>query len=644
MEQSSPDNPLFPLVKGWLATLRAARKDKEEKFGKDAEEAMQFFSGPHNFMWESKYMKEKINRGGSDDEEIMPPTMRISLNKMAEIVQLFGPSLYNRNPVRTVLARQMEPMPPQLLGDPMDPFVQQQFQMVAMQQAQEYELSKSRAGLINSLLNYTPNELDLKRNCRKAIDEALIKGAGILWTETYQPDHLDTKVVGSFYRTIDGLLKDPDAEDEDDIQWVAYERVRPVWEVERDFGWEPGSLKGSLESRLSQGMTEANTMDADDRARGKSNDLIKYYEIYSKMGMGDRLVDVKKFEEFDTEEFGDYCYLCVSEDCSQPLNLPPDLLDSGDAEAMFNALQWPIPFWIDGGWPYTEIAFHWIPGSVWPMSHLKPALGELHFLNWAMSFLASRIRTSSRDFIGVVKAAGEEVKSAILSGKDFTLIEIESDLGTKLTDLVSFLEHPQVNGDVWQVISAVADSFDKRVGLSELMYGMASSQSRSAADVNVRASSSAVRPDDMSQQTEDAMTDVARKEAFAWRWMGEAQDVAPILGQMGAFAWEQLVMSQDPVQFARELDCRIESGSMRKPNKNLRVDQMNGFLQTPIAQSIMQYSAGTGNMEPINAIITEWCKANDLDPQPFLLPPPPPPPQPMPPEGAPPPEAQGPPQ
>lgn len=631
MDPTSTDNPLRPLVRGWLSVLNAARKDKKAKFGDDAAEAMKFFNGPHNFMWDEKYMRDKRITGGEGTETIMPPTMRICLNKMAEIVQLFGPSLYNRNPHRQVVPRRLPSLPPSLLGDPMNPFVQQQYQMLAMQEQQTFEMAATRANLVETLLNYTPNEMDLKTNCRKAIDEALIKGMGLLWTETYQPPHLDYKVVGSFYRTVDGLLLDPDAEDDDEIMWGGYEMTKPVWQWEREFGWEPGTLKANLESKFHQGMSDGALFDADDRNRGKSNDLLTATVIYSKMGLGDKLTDCKKFDAFDTEEFGDYCYLVIAEGVDQPLNLPPPVLESGDAELLFQALQWPIPFWIDGEWPWTRIAFHWVPNQIWPMSHLKPAMGELHFLNWAMSFLASRIRSSSRDFIGVMKAAGEEIKEAILSGKDLTILEIEADLApnSKITDLVSFLQHPQVNGDVWMVISAVADSFDKRVGLTELMYGMASTQSRSAADVNVRASSAAVRPDDMAQQSEDAMSNVARKEAFAWRWTGEAQDVLPILGANGAYAWEQLVMSQDPILFSRELDFRIESGSMRKPNKNLRIDQMNNFLQTPLAASVMQYSAATGNMGPINSIIAEWCKANEMDPSGFMLPPPPMP-QPMP--------------
>ena len=58
-----------------------------------------------------------------------------------------------------------------------------------------------------------------------------------------------------------------------------------------------------------------------------------------------------------------------------------------------------------------------------------------------------------------------------------------------------------------------------------------------------------------------------RKEAFASRWMLEAEDVAPIVGPVGAMVWQQQIMSSDINLVVKEFDYRIEAGSIRKPNK-----------------------------------------------------------------------------
>ncbi|MCF1193507.1 hypothetical protein LRR18_18100, partial [Mangrovimonas sp. AS39] len=92
------------------------------------------------------------------------------------------------------------------------------------------------------------------------------------------------------------------------------------------------------------------------------------------------------------------------------------------------------------------------------MSHLSPAMGELKFLNWVYSFIAGKIRITCRDFVAIKASAGEEIKTAVTSGSDYELIEINSSHGT-IDEVVKFLQHPQFNGDIWRVIEYVAEQF-----------------------------------------------------------------------------------------------------------------------------------------------------------------------------------------
>jgi hypothetical protein len=104
------------------------------------------------------------------------------------------------------------------------------------------------------------------------------------------------------------------------------------------------------------------------------------------------------------------------------------------------------------------------------MAHAKAAMGELKFLHWAISFLMGKIRNTSRDFVAVLKEAGEEIKTQILEGRDLTLLEIDATHKT-IQEVVQFLQHPPMNQEIWKVIEAVERNFDKRTGLTELMYG-----------------------------------------------------------------------------------------------------------------------------------------------------------------------------
>jgi hypothetical protein len=241
-----------------------------------------------------------------------------------------------------------------------------------------------------------------------------------------------------------------------------------------------------------------------------------------------------------------------------------------------------------------------------------------------MSFVMQKIRVACRDFIGIAKSAGEELKNAIRSGPDYTIIEIEA-MQQSIDKVVQFLQHPGFNPEIWRTIESVMDLFDKRTGLTELAYGMSARQMRSAQEANVKSDAIQVRPDDMANQVEDAMSLVSKKEAFAAHWHLKGQDVAPILGQVGGMMWDQWVAQAPPETVLYQLDYRIEAGSARKPNKATEVANMEEAMKN-LAQPLFQI-ASLGQPGAFNALITAWAKSIDLDATPFLInaPPPPPP-------------------
>lgn len=633
------ENPLRPIVGAWKEKIRSAERYKWSRFGEDAAECQAFFNGPHDFLFKKGY--GRTSKGFVVNSEDDPtPTFGMTVNKAAECVALFGPTLYHKNPTRKVNPRKTPMLPIEAMGDPNDPMVQQQWMMLGQQSMMLSSTDQARSTILESYLNYTPTALALKDECRSAIDEALIKGMGVLWTETYRPPGLQISLVGSFYDTVDNLVVDPDMESIKTAKWIARRCIHPVWEFEAEYGLPPGTVRGNLES-LSRQSDFACDDDLDyDRRRGTSNDLIVYWKIYSKMGVGARLKGVPSALRDELDAFGDYCYLVITEELPYPANLPPQLLESPEAQqALSQALAWPTPFWADDTWPFTPIQFHPIPRCVWPMSHLKPALGELKFLDWAYSFLASKIRIACRDFIAIKQAAGEELKKAILEGTDYTLLEIQQHHGNTIAEVVQFLQHPAFNGDIYRVIQAIEANFEKRTGLTELIYGQSESQFRSAAEAEVKNQNLKIRPDDMAARVEEAMTEVARKEALCARWHITGQDVLPIMGPLGAQWWSQLVESSDPNMILHQLEYRIEAGSTRKPNRERDAQNMRDAMQT-LFPFLSQYATTTGNVGPVNKLLSDWARSIDLDADGYLLaPPPPPPPMPQRGEEAPPEEA-----
>jgi hypothetical protein len=326
-----------------------------------------------------------------------------------------------------------------------------------------------------------------------------------------------------------------------------------------------------------------------------------------------------------------------------PLNVPPSVLtEAADEDGVPAGLRvkaaWPIPFWsMPNGWPFTALAFHRKPNTLWPMSHIKAGIGELRFLNWAISFLATRIAVSCETLVGVSKAADEDIKQQILAPSEngFKIVEISEALGKSVGDIISVFQQPGVTRDMWDIISAVAEMFDKRVGLTELTYGLSRQQMRSAAEATVKGQAINVRPDDMAAVLEDAMSMLARKEAIAARWLLQPKDVVPVLGPLGAQAWDMHLSSNSALDvgaIGREFDYRIEAGSARKPNKDTKIAQMQQAVQT-LAPLLSNLATGAGIVGPYNALMADWADSLDIDANKYLLPPPPPPPPPAPPSG-----------
>ncbi len=624
-------NPLLPVVAAWMERIQAALRFKQKRFGIEAEHGLRFFAGPYDFFFDGlrnndyfRVPKERLRQG----------QITVTINKVSEMVQIFGPSLYHANPVRQVTPRDLPAVPPQVFASVMaDPNAAALLQQAYMQESQTRVEDEVRALLCGALVNWTPHALNLKTEMRRGIDEALITGLGVLWTETYTPPGSPFKMVGSFHDSYQNLVLDPDATTIDNGSWVARRCVHPVWEVEREYGLPPGYLKPMLESTNQFATVTASEVGPYPRtADCDKKDLVVYWKVYSKMGLGGRMERIAGTDPAlrqVLDHFGDHCYLVLCQNVPHPLNLPPWVTEAPDGLVRAQAAaQWPTPYWADGGWPFTPIYFHEVPGDPYPQSHLSPALGELMFLNWAFSKMVSKIKTTSRDLIACLESVEDDLREAIESGEDLEIVKIQAMGSQDLNKLIQFIQHPEWNQDFWTVIQAVMEMFEQRTGLNELLYGQSSRQFRSAEEARVKSEGVNVRPDDMANKVEDAASDMARKEVFASRWHLTPEDVRPILGDVGMLAWAQFVYVSDPRAVIYNLQTRVEAGSARKPNKDKTADDMQQLLPV-LFQPLYSYASATGNVTPVNALIEDLCKSLDVkNYQRYMLAAPPPPPEP----------------
>lgn len=605
------DSTIASICRRWSEKINSARDSKRKIFQETADLCMGFYNGPKSW--------DEIS-GRPDD--IVSPQFKISVNKAFELVELFGPALYFNNPVRSVRPRKSVEIPPQFFPIP----DLAMFQTMSQEEFIRSQRDGIRCELVEAYLNWTPDEYDLNVESRQAIVEALVKGRGCLWTELHSPPGASFRSVKTSFESVDDLLVDPDARSFRDAKWIARRCVHPVWEVEKQYGLRRGSLKGTFESNEMQSYVTNDTSGDSlyNRATGVTSDLLVYYKVWSKMGIGGRLSGVDESQVEPLEMFGDYVYLAIAPGVPFPLNLSPELQANQDWEQTKQNFAWPIPYWADESWPVSVLDFHPVANCAWPMSHLKSALGELRFLNWVVSFIAGRLRFTTRSFFGMRKSLGEDLKNAILSGEDLTLLEIEEE-NASIADVVQILQHPNMPGDIWDAIGMIERMFDKRTGLTELLYGLGgSTQIRSAEEASLRNQNASVRPDDMAKMVEHWQRSVAAKEAIACRYHLRGEDVFPVMGNMASLVWNDLVSTPDIIVASKQLQYSIESGSIQRPNKNFQMQQTDEAMTT-LLPVFNQYASMTGDVTPMNNLLGDWAKSRQLDPSRYQLLPPPPP-------------------
>jgi hypothetical protein len=471
---------------------------------------------------------------------------------------------------------------------------------------------------MSDYLNYTQREQPgggLKADGQYAVTEALVKGRGVLWCETYRFPGSERYLTGNFFDSVDNLFIDPDAKRPNltDAQWIARKHCDPYWKVERRFGLKPGTLQSKAQKKTADRITQHEVEKTPNATA--TGDLIVWYEVFSKCGVGTRERGVlpsmhKAFEEV----IGDFAYICVCDGVDYPLNAPPEKFEEADDEGVLQMFDWPIPFYKDGRWPCAILDFYPNPNSAWPLAPMAMGLGELIFLNTMMSVLCERSYENSRLLIAAIKGHASEAVSKIKGGGMKEVIEMNSEMQQSVNDLIQVIRLPEIGFDLFRMINMVSAMFDKRTGLSELLYGMnpGGAASRTAADINVKSEAASVRPEYMSQQVEDWQSEVANLERIAAGWAINGDDIQPLVGEYGAAMWDELVVNSDPEIFVREMRCTVESNSIRKPNKirdNENIQRISQFLFPELSK----HADITGDTEPLNNFIEDIGSAMDQD-------------------------------
>lgn len=611
---------LGPLVTQWSARLQAAKAAKS-RFDTCARLCRKFYGSDPGAQWGDDVRREFY-------PQVPKPQFAISINKSFELVSVIGPSMLWRNPrrqVHSITPPSQTEILSQVFGVQDEAFLQQMQAMEQSQSATTAVRDKLCEKVLNYMLDSHPTGTALAE-AQLVVQDALVSGLGLLWTETYTHRADGSPMVGSFAGRQDELLIDPDCRDATraSAKWISRTHVEPAWVVERRFGYPPGYLAGKGTSVSAEWAWQQSQVQ---QAHQYYQDMVEWHEVWSCGGIGARVhgIDAALGQAMD-EVAGEYCYIAFTKNLPHPLNLPPTLVEQAPPDAIREALRWRtsrfgsvFECWKDRRWPCEFLEFYPLAGSPWPIAPLAPGLPYLLAMN---ILLVSHLQMSydrRRDIIGVYEHMAQQVNEALNSEATPCVIKLTSAAQQSISEVMTYLQRPAVGGDLLQWVEYLDRQFQKATGLDDLSYGIATKQSRVVADVQLRQQKSAVRPDKMAEDVAEFLRRVATKELWLCAQYVTGESLTPLLGPYGSQVWEQQVRAIPFEQLVRQFDASVEVTEMRRPDNDKEIADHERILPflLPVLQS---YAQTTGDTTPLNNLTQRYFSAMQLkDPAAFVM-------------------------
>jgi len=595
---------LASVVKFWEEQAKAAEKVKYRQFGKTAKRAWSFIG--------KSYKELYCDLDNPEDEPFKmptPPVYKTRLNKSREFVSLFTPHLHSKVP--NFMVSPWRPALPPLL------------QQLGLDDPNLQAEDELRCSLAQWFVNYVPRETNLFWEGRNAIQEALVKGRGVVWHELTPGPNGD--IPAAFFDSVDNLLICPDCTTMRDASFIMRKRRRSKWIVAEEFDIPVEDLPAQLQTSFGN-----STAKARNETNERTNDIVEYYEVWSRCGMGHKSYyadsELKELSR-DLDALGDDIYLCICPGVKYPLNLHPKNFEGEDRqEQLQERCRWPMEFQddISDPWPCTCLDFIGNIDNPWATSPLEAALPLQSFLDHAYSFLMGRTRAATRALVFAWKRLPAEMQDRVVNGGDLELILSDDPVDDEsLKKFINVFQFEPLTSDLWNVIEMVSREFEKQTGMDPLLYGSTGgATSRSATDSKFKESHVTSRPQDYAEIVEEWMSRIGRKIGVASRlYVGpetvanlfrEPIQQAPSVDEMGepmpiygkrTQAWMQLVHTDDPREASAELLFSVEAGSGRRRNLQSLTDAANQITQTLLGPMLQHYEQ-TGNATPFNALMS----------------------------------------
>ena len=646
----------------WEKQIALCKETKERQFGRTAAEIMKFVGRRYKPIFlEPKIDGTHESMGDNEGE------FTAVYNMTDAFVAVMAPYVFSQ--VHDFLVSPRRPqMPPELAA--LVPQIAEQQKTVRIRDTMT-------SFLLQWCLNFFPKLYNLEHEGRMVVEEALAKGRGTIWIE--MEDGPTGKVPAAYADSVDHLLIDADCKQLREAGFIIREVHDSLYKIAADFQEDVDFLRGHAVSQLQNAVDQATHGDENDGREISKKDIGKYYRVWSRIGLGHKLVtapsEMKKNGKFfdAMEQIGPYVHFAIMPGMKRPLGMKPSELlgEAGIAEeaqaagsreqdsfsdsplpapspqpsdpkllaTLTEKLKWPIATYgnVSNPWPVKCLDFKPNVKDPWAKSPLEAALPLQEAMDRVYQTIITRVQAAGRNILLTSSALEKAVNDALQSLDDLPIVKVLGTVSKEEVDkLLHFIEFPPMNKDVLSCLGIFERAFRELTGMNEAESGSnPQTQERSAEASKLKGSGMNRRPDDYAKRTEVWMSDVGAACGIATRLLVDHTTVAPLFGEdiqndpltgqeiYGFFtqAFIQYIQVEDsltaPYEAATEYSYEVAAGSGQP--KNLQLYQANADrMWTMFGTASFAGAMQTGDFQPWVELATLVGDAYRMPIQAFL--------------------------
>ena len=435
-----------------------------------------------------------------------------------------------------------------------------------------------KAIVTESIINYWWQHYDCQFEFQRAVKDYLIMGHGWVKTgyrfvEESKLDNIDSSADEAagpettddveseliiredrpFLERVDPMemFVDPDAQNVDEMRWVAQRTRRPVEDVKNDQRYSAAVRKNVGPSSYQ-----------------KYGNLLAPSNIgsaYADQSMAEAYCDIYEYYDIDSGE------MCI-------------FSDSGDG-FLIKPTKMPYTF----GHPFIMLRNYDIPGFFYPMGELEAIEPLQHELNETRTQMMNHRKRYSRKWLALESAFDDFGRTMLASDDDNVIVPVKGseNLNNVVVPMPALINPPEF----YNQSALILNDIDRVSGVSEYQRGAIPETTRTAREASIIAESGNARVAEKLVAIENNIARCASNLIMLAQQFLTGEQTVRIVGTESAPVW----LTFDKDYISGEFDFTVEAGSTAPRNEAFRRDmalQMVSAMQ-PFAQ------AGLVNLEKL---------------------------------------------